>query len=336
MAQEETLTVRGRELKVTREEFEIEKLKFYLENPRVYNSARIGIGNRVPTEKEVQDALAKTEDVKALKKDVEYNGGLTDPVIVRQDNFEVIEGNRRLAAYLELHEGNPSDNRWKKIKCVLVHDATDSEINSILGQYHLKGKKEWKPYEQAGFIYRRNKEDKLTYEEISKEHGITRNKVESLIKVYDFMQKHGESKEPDRWSYYYSYLTTRNKKGKGSVSKARKENPELDELIVKKIRSKEIKSAMDLRDKLPFIVGSRKAFNSFLKEESTFNEAWARVESTGSTDNYVVQFRKFRLWLVDNEPKIRKELDKEDDQTSKKLRFEVRRAKKIVNKLKTD
>lgn len=335
MAQEETLTVRGRELKVTREEVEIGKLKFYLENPRVYNSTRIGIGSRVPTEKEVQDALVKTEDVKALKKDIEYNGGLTDPVIVRWDNFEVIEGNRRLAAYLELHEGNPSDNRWKKIKCILVHDATDSEINSILGQYHLKGKKEWKPYEQAGFIYRRNKEDKLSYEKISEEHGITRNKVESLIKVYDFMQKHGESKEPDRWSYYYSYLITRDKKGKGSVSKAREENPDLDELIVKKIQSKEIKSAMNLRDRLPFIVESKKVLNSFLKEKCTFDEAWARVVGTGSNDNYVVQFKKFRLWLADNERRIGKELSKED-QTSKKIRFEVRQVKKIVNKFKTD
>ena len=336
MVQKETLPVRGKKLLVTREEIEVDKLKFYLKNPRVYNSARTGIGDRLPTEKEIQDALVKTEDVKTLKKNIKNNGGLTDPVIVRRDNFEVIEGNRRLAAYLELHQEEPLDNRWKKMKCVLIHDATDSDINSILGQYHLKGKKEWKPYEQAGFIYRRKKEDGLNVEEISKEHDITRNQVEKLITVYDFMQKHGESKEPDRWSYYDSYLITRNKKGKGSVSKARKENPNLDELIVRKIRSKEIKSAMDLREKLPFIVGSKKAFNSFLKEESTFDQAWARVEGGGSTDSYVVQLKKFGLWLVDHQSGINKELDKKDNQTSKKIRYEIRRVKKIVNKLKTD
>lgn len=336
MAKKETLVIRGKELEVTRKEIEVGKLRFYLENPRVYDSARAKVGDRKPSEEEIKNALVKTEDVKTLTEDIKINGGLTDPIIVRHDNFQVIEGNRRLASYRQLNEKDPSDARWKKIKCILIHNPTDSDINALLGQYHLKGKKEWKPYEQAGFIYRRNKRDEIIEEDISKELGITINKVKSFIKVYDFMKKHDESREFDRWSYYYSYLTSRATKGRGSINKAREEYPELDKLIVNKIRSGEIKTAMNLRDRLPYIVASRKVFNDFLKEESTFDEAWARVESSGSTDDYVVQFKKFRQWLADNESKIRKELDKKDDQASQKIRYEVRQVVKIVNKLKAD
>lgn len=336
MAKKETLVIRGKELEVTRSEIEIGKLRFYLENPRVYDSARAEIGNRTPSEDEIKNALVKTEDVKTLTEDIRVNGGLTDSIIVRQDNFQVIEGNRRLASYRQLNEKDPSDSRWKKIKCILIHNPTSSDINALLGQYHLKGKKEWKPYEQAGFIYRRNKHDEIGEEDISKELGITINKVKSFIKVYEFMRKYDESKKFDRWSYYYSYLTSRATKGRGSVNKARKEKPELDNIIVNKIRSGEIKSAMNLRDRLPYIVASKKVFNDFLKGESTFDEAWARVESSGSTDDYVVQFKKFRQWLADNESKIIKELTKKDDQASKKIRYEVRQVVKIVNKLKMD
>lgn len=337
MIQKETLPVRKKNLEITRDEIEIEKLKFYPENPRVYDSIRFKIGGRTPTEKEIENALIETEDVQALAKDIKGNGGLTDPVIVRQETFEVVEGNRRLAAYRQLRKDNSSDPKWKKIRCILVHDATDSDINSVLGQYHLKGKKEWKPYEQAGFIYRRQTLDKISPKEISKEFGITPNKAERFIEVYSFMQKHGESKEFDRWSYYYSYINTRTTKGKNSsVSKAREKNPELDKIIVEKIRNKEIKTAMHLRDRLPHIVASRKVFNAFLRGESTFDEAWSRVENSGSTNDYVVRLKRFRDWLADNEKKIKKELGKEKDETRDKVRFEVNKIKTIIKNFKTD
>lgn len=333
MAERDTLTVRGKNIVVQRDEIEIGKLKFYLENPRIYDSLREVMEGETPDQQQIKDFLMRTEDVRNLKKDIEANGGLTDPVIVRRDNLQVIEGNRRLAAYIDLHQNSPSDSKWKKIKCLIIQDVTDSDINAILGQYHLKGKKEWRPYEQAGFIYRRNKNDKMAIDKISQELGITKNRVNNFIKVYEFMQKHGGKKE--QWSYYEAYLNVRATKGKGSVKEARESNPMMDEIIVEKIQSREIDTAQHLRDRLPYIVTNRKALKSFLEGDSTFEESWERVRKTGSTDNYVERIKTFQDWLADNEAKIREAIGKQDE-VGNKLKYQVRGLKRIVRGLKSD
>lgn len=332
MAGKDALTVGNKEIVVQREEVEVTKLNFYLENPRIYDSVRVAIDGKAPTQEEIKKILVKTEDVKTLRKDIEMNGGLIEPVIVRRDNLQVIEGNRRLAAYLDLHQKNPSISQWEKIKCVVIQDCTDSDINAILGQFHLQGKKGWKPYEQAGFIYRRRKNDGRTVNQISKELGITKNRVNNFINVYSFMQKHGEGKEFGRWSYYDAYLNLRATKGKASVKQARSENPKMDEIIVEKIRNGEIEKAMHLRDRLPYIVANKKAFRSFLREDSTFDESWERVRKSGSTDDFVERIKTFRDWTADNERKIQKSINGSDE-TGNKLKFEVRRLRTVINKL---
>lgn len=333
MAQQETLTIRGKEHVVKREEIDVGNLRFYLENPRVYESVRVEIIGSEPTQDEIKNALIETEDVKTLKKEIKDNGGLIDPVIVRRDNFQVIEGNRRLAAYLELNRENPSEPKWKKIKCTVIQEVTESDINAILGQYHLKGKKEWKPYEQASFIYRRNKNDQMSINKISAELGITNKKVQDFIKVYEFMKEHGESKNPDRWSYYYSYLSLRARRGRESVNDARNKYSNMDELIVKKIRTKEIKTATELRDKLPHIVTNKKAFKDFIKENSTFEKAWERVKESGSADNYVVRINSFCAWAADNLNDMQKAIQQKDG-IGKKLHYQIKQLQRLFNKFK--
>ena len=62
-------------------ELEHTKLKFWPDNPRVYSAIR---GNgAAPTQEEIQEHLLKMEHVKALIHDIELNGGLIEPLIVR-------------------------------------------------------------------------------------------------------------------------------------------------------------------------------------------------------------------------------------------------------------
>ena len=106
-----------------------------------------------PGEEEIQQQLLNMEHVKELIQDIRRNGGLLDPIIVREGTLEVLEGNSRLAAYRALAKDDPV--KWAFIKCtVLPPDIEESLVFGLLGQYHIKGRKDWAPFEQAGFLYR--------------------------------------------------------------------------------------------------------------------------------------------------------------------------------------
>ena len=130
--------------------------------------------------------------LKALIQDIKRDGGLTDPVIVRAGSLEVLEGNSRLAAYRVLFGIDPI--KWAKIKCKLLPEDIDERlIFALLGQYHIKGKKDWAPFEQAGFLYRRSTTHNLESGQLAQEIGLSRRKVEHLIATYQFMLDHRES-----------------------------------------------------------------------------------------------------------------------------------------------
>jgi len=138
-------------------------LKFYVDNPRVYSVLRNM--DDEPSQDEIEALMVDMDHVKQLKQSIEANGGLIDPLIVRAGDNVVLEGNSRLAAYRLLCRIDPI--KWGMVRCkVLPHDIDDSAIFTLLGQYHIVGRKDWSPYEQAGYLYRRIKDTKLPIEEM--------------------------------------------------------------------------------------------------------------------------------------------------------------------------
>src|SRR3546814_112111 len=128
---------------------------------------------------------------KALIQDTKRNCGLTDPVVVLAGKLDDLEGNSRLAAYRAL--GRIDAIKWGRMKCRLLPENLDEGlIFALLGQYHIKGKKDWAPFEQAGFLYRRHKAHDLDPAQLALEIGLSKRKVEHLIATYQFMLDHGE------------------------------------------------------------------------------------------------------------------------------------------------
>ena len=128
-------------------------LLFYPENPRVYSVVR-GNGD-APEQDEIEKELGSQEHVKELISAIRSNGGLTDPVIVQQGTNYVLEGNSRLAAYRFLARNDPI--QWGMIKATLLPEDIGTDlIFRLLAQYHIVGKKDWAPYEQAGVFWRRS------------------------------------------------------------------------------------------------------------------------------------------------------------------------------------
>lgn len=76
----------------------------------------------------------------------------------------------------------------------------ESAIFTLLGQYHIVGRKDWSPYEQAGYLYRRKKETKLPVDDMAKELGITVGVAKKYIEVYEFMIKQNDL-VPEQWSF---------------------------------------------------------------------------------------------------------------------------------------
>jgi hypothetical protein len=284
--------IRGKRIPVVSKEVPQHDLKFYLENPRLYSMVRAN-GDE-PTEIEIEEQLLQMEHVKQLIQAIQTNGGLIDPVIVRGGDMVVLEGNSRLAAYRFLAKKDAI--KWGRLKAkILPADISDSDVFALLGEYHIHGKTNWIPFEQAGYLYRRHKVQGVQLNDLAKEINLPKSQVSHLIAVRDFMLKHDEH-ETTRWSYYDEYLKSR------KIASAREEYPEMDELIIKKIRSNEIPTAMKLRDGLKNICqAGGKTLSRFIDGRLDFGQACDSADLKGATDVTLQKLSRFRTWLVESE-----------------------------------
>jgi len=215
---------------------------------------------------------------------------LLEPLIVKAGSFEVLAGNSRLAAYRILAKSDPV--KWGMVKCTLLPaDIDEALVFGLLGQFHIKGKKDWAPYEQAGFLYRRYHHHNADPQALAQEIGMSQKKVTHLLSVYEFMVKHGEN-DVNRWSYYDEYIKS------NKIKKARLKHPELDKLVVQKIRGEEIQRAVDVRDKLPVICSSNRALTRLVNGTSSFSKAHDSAVSAGGEDTKLGTVKRFRNWLI--------------------------------------
>lgn len=112
----DTITLRGEEIPVKVGYLSQTELKFFPENPRIYSI--ISSWEVKHVQEDIQRILIRREHVKQLITSIKANGGLTDPVLVQDESFIVLEGNSRLAAYRALAEKDPI--KWGLIKCELL------------------------------------------------------------------------------------------------------------------------------------------------------------------------------------------------------------------------
>lgn len=316
-----SILIRGQEIPVTNALLEQHKLQFYPENPRVYSV--IHGGSASPTQEEIQKRLLEMEHVRELIQDIKQNQGLIEPLIVRDGTLEVLEGNSRLAAYRFLAKGDPV--KWGYVKCtVLPHDIDEALVFALLGQFHIKGKKDWAPYEQAGFLYRRFKGHHTELKVLALEIGISAKRVKHLIDTYQFMLDNDED-DINRWSYYDEYLKS------NKIGRARENNAQLDSLIVEKIRSEEIARAVDLRDQLPVICSTSKILTKFVAGTYDFTEAYEAAVHAGGDSTHLKTVKKFREWIT--RPKVQDHLDGYEGTIRSSAIFELRKIESRIRHL---
>jgi len=266
-------------------------LLFYPDNPRIYSAVWLSETDQ-PSQEDIFRILAKSEHVReTLVPSIRNNGGLMEPILVR-DNV-VLEGNSRLAAYRLLSQQD--GDKWQLIRArVLPSDISDSEVFSLLGEYHMVGKKDWPPYEQAGYLYRRFKNHDVPEQELAAEVGMTIGKVRHAISVYSFMVDH-EDRNPEKWSYYDELIKGRR------FDAARKLYPNFDKVIAQKIKAGEISRAVDLRDLLPKITkAGGNTLRKFMNGTTGFDEAADDARLRGAGNYHAQKLKTFRNWLAED------------------------------------
>jgi hypothetical protein len=285
------------------------ELLFYPDNPRIYSVLRNFDGS-APSQAEIEKHMCDMDHVKQLKLSIKENGGLIDPLILRDGDFAVLEGNSRLAAYRLLCKIDPV--KWGKVRCrVLPKDIDETTIFTLLGQYHIIGRKDWSPYEQAGYLYRRKQNSKIPIDIIARDLGIAKGVAEMYIKVFEYMMKNGDLTS-ERWSYYEEMLKN------SSIRKAVEETPELEEKIVSDIQTGKIEAAADIRKigKIAKIRSkkAKKVMQEYKEGTKDLYTAFGELGDTGSFDKVYQKVTEFRDYVVDEKfvEKIYESSKKED------------------------
>lgn len=304
-------------------EIEQARLRFWPENPRVYSV--LNTKGIVPDQALIEETMCNMEHVKELKESIRRNGGLMVPILVRDGDFVVLEGNSRLAAYRILAQSDPI--RWGKIHATLLpKDIPDATVFSLIGQYHIVGKKDWSPYEQAGYLYRIMTNGAKEPKELSDELGMSVGTVGKLLKTYVYMMKHNES-NPEKWSYYEEMSKNR------GIQKAFAEIPNLEEEIVRQVKNDEITMAIDLRKlgKIAQVDGkiSQRILNDIASGEETIYTGYAMIEDSGKLDETYQICIKFRKKIA--EPDFIDRILSDGD--PKLTKFELSKIAKTVKKL---
>ena len=324
------ITIGKKEYEVTETQLNQCELLFYEDNPRVYSILRANGGT--PTQKEIEEKMTSMDHVKQLRLSIEQNGGLIDPLIVVKQGSDlvVLEGNSRLAAYRLLAEKDPV--KWQKVRAqILPEEITENDIFTLVGQYHLVGRKDWSVFEQAAYLYRQKKASNLENDILAKNVGLTEGKVKSYLEVYEFMLEHNDLK-PDRWSYYEEYLKSRGiKKYRGTSSK-------IDEVFVQQVKTGTIKQAMDVRTVFSEIAKTpgktaNKVMEDIIAGKTDIYDGFDRLKATGKTTDNYKHIDKFYKLISEDDVQTAIKLEAT---TNRDIAFKLKQIRKAVDKLIKD
>lgn len=289
---ETTIAIMGQDIPARHEQISIDQLHFLPDNPRVYAAIREmpDFADLTSDEKQVRiyQRLLQEPSVKNLIPEIKRDGGLQDPIIVRHDTRQVIEGNSRLAAYRKLKD-DTDDDQWTYIRCLVVSTLTDDQQTRLLGQAHLHGRTEWSPYAKSLFCFRwvvEQQEDISTLADLS---GFSQAEIRKNVKIIELMQENDDN-TLSHFSYYNVLVRNR------VISSEIEANKPLRDTLLSQIKT-EAFTAQEMRECLPTIIAKPRILRKYEKEDVTLEDAYDRAKISGSEQ----RLKKIRDGLDDIE-----------------------------------
>ena len=276
---ETTIAIMGQHVPARHERVPIDQLRFLPDNPRVYAAIREMADFDGLTSEEQQrriyERLLQEPSVKKLLPEIRRDEGLHDPIIVRHDTWQVIEGNSRLAAYRNLDE-DPDDDRWTHIRCLVVTSLTDDQQTRLLGQAHLLGKTDWSPYTKALYCFRWVVEQKRDVSSLHKLSGVSPQEIKKNVGIVQLMQTNGDDKL-SHFSYYDVLVRNR------AISAEVAHNPNLEQTLLAQIKTQpEPFTAQEMRERLPTVIAKPRILRKFENGDVSLEDAYDRAKISGA------------------------------------------------------
>ena len=249
----------------------IDELRYYADNPRIFSIVK-QLGKNV-TQEEIEKKLWDLDSTKDLYQDIKRNGGLLEEIIVR--NNEVLEGNSRLCAYRHLRvqaieaDDKVAIHKWSFIRAKIIpNDIADEVVFGILGILHIRGKAQWRPYEQASYLYRQQNTFNKKPRDLAIQIGVNPADVENMIEAYTLMEGH-KITDPNRFSYFVEFAKSRKLQDTKQYLPA---GLVLEDKFSEWVKDDKIPRAEAVRE-LPTILKDSSARKKFLDEQLSFEEA---------------------------------------------------------------
>lgn len=321
----DTIFIMGKQVEARRESVAIDRLFFFPDNPRVYAAIRDmeDFANLTSEEKQVRiyQQLLQEPSVKNLISEIKRDKGLQEPVIVRWDTQQVIEGNSRLAVYRKLNDESPDNEQWKHIHCLIVASLTDEEQTRLLGQAHLLGKTEWSRYAKALYCYRWVKEQQRERSALSNLSGISITLIDKFVKTIQLMNENND-KERSRFSHYEVLCGTLD------IKSAIEKSSILKDTLLSQIKMESFK-ALELRKRLPTIIAKPRILRKFEKREVSFEDAYDRAKISGAER----RLKKIRDSLDDVEKNDLTSLERQEVKAVQQVVRQIQRRLKRVSEM---
>ena len=201
---------------------------------------------------------------------------------------------------------------------------------TILGQYHIVGRKDWSPFEQAGFLVRGLEATKVKIEEFAKSLGLSAANAKKSVEVYEYMKEQNDL-NPARWSYYEEFLKNR------AIKNVVKDNPELEEKVIEDIKTGKIHEAADIR-KLGDIAKSKskvgkKVLAQYQEGKLSLDKAYEHVKETGMLDEDLLRMKKFKEFINDSD--LEEKFSDISEDLKYKLQYEIKAILKRLQVIQT-
>jgi hypothetical protein len=138
-----TLVVNGTKLPVRLVEVELSKLRLDPENPRLHSAYLTHDLPSAPSQKQIEEALARLPEFATLVDALARNQGCFHAPLIT-DDLRVLEGNRRVAAMRRVHAEHPKTARWHKLTVQQIVGAVAPALErAIRAKYHLENALPW-------------------------------------------------------------------------------------------------------------------------------------------------------------------------------------------------
>lgn len=310
-------------------------LRYYTENPRIFSILK-ELGK--VTQDEIERKLWEQDHTKDLFRDIKQNGGLLEEIIVR--GIEVLEGNSRLCAYRHLlknataAEDKDAIAKWSVIRAkILPPQINEKVVFAILGTLHIRGKAEWKPYEQASYLFRQANAHGMTPAQLAVQIGTNDADVKNMIKAYKLMDRYKVT-DPSRFSYFLEFAKSKKLEDSKQYLPA---NLVLEDKFSDWVKDGRFPRAEEVRN-LPTVLRDKSARTKFLNGSVTFEEALetARDHHPETTSSFYNKLKKATEAMNDaEEDRVRQEV-LQDAQKKHIVRDLAKTARKFARSVGAD